>query len=50
MEFVWISHVAEVTEYRIAQIVDNGQVVQMSLVENVQTEPISQKQMIMESV
>jgi len=42
--------VAEVTEYRIAQIVDNGQVVQMSLVENVQTESISQKQMIMESV
>ena len=50
MEFVWISHVAEVTEYRIVQIVDNGQVVQMSLVENVQTEPISQKQLIMESV
>ena len=50
MEFVWISHVAEVTEYRIAQIVDNGQVVQISLVENVQTEPISQKQLIMESV
>ncbi len=50
MEFVWISHVAEVTEYRIAQIVDSGQVVQMSLVENVQTEPISQKQLIMESV
>ncbi len=50
MEFVWISHVAEVTEYRIAQIVDSGQIVQMSLVENVQTEPISQKQLIMESV
>ena len=50
MEFIWISHVAEVTEYRIVQIVDNGQVVQMSLVENVQTEPISQKQLIMESV
>ena len=50
MEFVWISYVAEVTEYRIAQIVDNGQIVQMSLVENVQTEPISQKQLIMESV
>ena len=50
MEFVWISHVAEVTEYRIVQIVDNGQVVQISLVENVQTESISQKQLIMESV
>jgi len=42
--------VNEITEYRITQIVDNGQVVQMSLVENVQTEPVSQKQMIMESV
>ncbi len=50
MEFVWISHVAVITEYRIAQIVDSGQVVQMSLVENVQTESISQKQLIMESV
>ncbi|MFB5610707.1 MAG: hypothetical protein ACE5R3_03935 [Nitrosopumilaceae archaeon] len=41
---------AEETEFRVAQIVDNGQVVQLSLVENVQTEPISQKQMIKESV
>lgn len=40
----------EVTEYRIQQIVDNGQVVQMTLAENVHTEPVSQKQMIMESV
>ena len=41
---------AEVTEYRIQQIVDNGQIVQMTLAENVHTEPVSQKQMIMESV
>lgn len=41
---------AELNEFRVAQIVDNGQVVQLSLVENVQTEPISQKQMIKESV
>lgn len=41
---------AEVTEYRIQQIVDNGQVVQMTLAEDVNTEPISQKQMIMDSV
>jgi hypothetical protein len=41
---------AEETEFKVAQIVDNGQVVQLSLVENVQTEPISQKQMIRESV
>ncbi len=40
----------QVNEYKISQIVDNGQVVQLSLVENVSTEPISQKQMIMEAV
>ena len=40
----------EVNEFRIQQIVDNGQVVQLSLVENVQTETVSQKQMIRESV
>lgn len=41
---------AEQNEFRVAQIVDNGQVVQLTLVENVQTEPISQKQLIKESV
>ncbi|HSB50841.1 MAG TPA: hypothetical protein VLC72_05890 [Nitrosopumilaceae archaeon] len=40
----------ELNEFRVAQIVDNGQVVQLSLEENVQTEPISQKEMIKESV
>ena len=40
----------EINEFRVSQIVDNGQVVQLSLVENVQTENISQKQMIKESV
>jgi len=40
----------EINEYRVSQIVDNGQVVQLSLLENVQTENISQKQMIKESV
>ena len=40
----------ELNEFRVVQIVDNGQVVQLSLVENVQTEPISQKEMIKESV
>jgi hypothetical protein len=45
-----ISNMDEVTEYRIQQIVDNGQVVQMTLAENVHTEPVSQKQMIMESI
>lgn len=41
---------AEITEYMIQQIVDNGNVVQITLAENVATEPISQKQMIMESL
>ena len=40
----------EITEYKVQQIVDNGNVVQLSLVENVSTEPISQKQLIMDSV
>ena len=40
----------EVTEYKIQQIVDNGQVVQMTVAEDVHTEPVSQKQMIMDSV
>ncbi len=37
-------------EFKVTQIIDNGQTVQMSLIENVSTEPISQKQMIIESV
>ncbi len=40
----------EITEYRIQQIVDNGQIVQMALAEDVNTEPVSQKQLIMESI
>jgi len=40
----------EINEFRVSQIVDNGQVIQLSLLENVQTENISQKQMIKESV
>lgn len=37
-------------EFKISQIVDNGQMVQLTLIENVSTEPISQKQMIIENV
>ena len=37
-------------EFKITQIVDNGQTVQLTLIENVSTEPISQKQMIIENV
>ena len=41
---------SEIDEYRIQQIVDNGNAVQISLVEDVQTEPLSQKQLITENV
>ncbi len=41
---------SEEIAYRIQQINDNGQAIQMTLVEDVQTEPLSQKQLIMENV
>ena len=37
-------------EFRITQIVDNGQMIQLALIENVSTEPISQQQMIIDNV
>ena len=37
-------------EFKITQIVDNGQMIQLTLIENITTEPISQQQMIMENV
>ena len=40
----------EIDVYKIQQIVDNGNVVQISLIEDVQTEPLSQKQLIVENV
>ena len=39
----------EINEFKVSQIVDSGQVVQLTLLENVQTEPLSQKQMIKEA-
>ena len=41
---------SEIDAYRIHQIVDDGNAVQISLVEDVQTEPLSQKQLIIENV
>ena len=41
---------SEIDVYRIQQIVDNGNAVQISLIEDVQTEPLSQKQLITENV
>ena len=37
-------------EFKITQIVDNGQMIQLTLIENVSTEPISRNQMIIDSV
>jgi len=42
--------VSETNEFKITQTIDSGQVVQLSLTENVSTEPLSQKQMIMENL
>ncbi len=41
---------SEVIQYQIQQLVDNGQSVQLTLVEDVQTEPISQKQLVLEAI
>ena len=41
---------SEIDAYKIQQIVDNGNAVQITLVEDVQTEPLSQKQLIIENV
>ena len=41
---------AEVIHYQIQQLVDNGQTVQLSLVEDVQTEPMSQKQLMLDAI
>jgi hypothetical protein len=45
-----LQSMSEIIAYRIQQINDNGQAVQITLVEDVQTEPLSQKQLIMENV
>lgn len=45
-----IKLLSDTNEFKISQIVDNGQMVQLTLIENVSTEPISQKQMIIENV
>ena len=41
---------SEIDAYRIQQIVDNGNAVQISLIEDVHTETLSQKQLIVENV
>jgi hypothetical protein len=41
---------SETTRYIVQQIIDSGNIIQLSLAEDVQTESISQKQLIMDSV
>lgn len=41
---------SEIVQYQIQQLIDNGQTVQISLVEDVQTEPVSQKQLMLEAI
>ena len=41
---------SEIVSYVVQQIVDNGNIVQLSLAEDVQLEQVSQKQLIMDSV
>lgn len=41
---------SEIIQYQIQQLVDNGQSVQLTLVDDVQTEPISQKQLVLEAI
>ena len=41
---------SEINEFKITQIVDNAQMVQLTLIEDVTTEPVSQKQLIIENV
>ena len=41
---------SELIHYQIQQLVDNGQTVQLTLTEDVQTEPVSQKQLMLEAI
>jgi hypothetical protein len=41
---------SEIIQYQIQQLIDNGQTVQLTLVEDVQTEPVSQKQLMMDAI
>jgi hypothetical protein len=41
---------SEIIQYKIQQLIDNGQTVQISLVEDVQLEPVSQKQIMLDAI
>jgi hypothetical protein len=41
---------SEVIYYIVQQLIDNGQTVQLTLAEDVQTEPVSQKQIMLDAI
>ena len=41
---------SEIVQYKIQQLIDNGQTVQISLVEDVQLEHVSQKQIMLDAI
>ncbi|MEX1997015.1 MAG: hypothetical protein WD884_06565 [Nitrosopumilaceae archaeon] len=41
---------SEIVQYKIQQLVDNGHTVQITLGEDVQLEPISQKQLMLDAI
>lgn len=45
-----MKNMSEIIHYRIQQLVDSGQTVQILLVEDVQLEQISQKQIMLDSI
>lgn len=50
MHAVCAGLVSELNEFKVQHISDNGRIVQLGLVENVNTEPISQRQIVLEKV
>lgn len=41
---------SDITHYKIQQLIDNGRTVQISLIEDIQLEPISQKQLMFDAI
>ncbi|MGQ0795907.1 MAG: hypothetical protein ACT4N5_06980 [Nitrosopumilaceae archaeon] len=41
---------SEIIHYKIQQLIDNGRTVQISLIEDIQLEPISQKQLMFDAI
>lgn len=41
---------SELIHYQIQPLIDNGQTVQLTLIEDVQTEPVSQKRLMLDAI